>query len=38
MHFAIEKLVIAISAIIESNQYIILVNNFELISSKIRKK
>jgi len=37
-YFAIEKLVIAISAIIESNQYIIFVNNFELIFLKIYKK
>jgi len=38
MYLAIEKLVIAISAIIESNQYIILVNNFKLIFLKICKK
>jgi len=38
MYFATKELVIAISAIIELNQYIILVNNFELIFSKIRKK
>jgi len=38
MHFAIKELVIAISAIIKPNQYIIFVSNFELIFLKIRKE
>jgi len=38
MYLAIEKLVTTISAIIKSNQYIILVSNFELIFSKICKE
>jgi len=38
MHSAIEELVIAISAMIESNQCVILVSNFGLIFSKIRKE
>jgi len=38
MHSAIEELVIAISAMIKSNQCVILVSNFELIFSKIRKE
>jgi len=38
MHSTIEELVIAISAIIELNQYTIFVNNFKLIFSKICKK
>jgi len=38
MHSTIEELVIAISAMIESNQCAILVSNFGLIFSKIRKE
>ena len=38
IYSAIKELIIAVSAIIESNQYTIFVNNFKLIFSKICKK